>query len=165
MYSFQGLLSEEQTPKGKVVSGPMGPFMGAQEFAKEMDIHVHGLVRINFGLSFPQIHSEEGIVHQDFEPAVYDTLVIMTRWNNKGKHFKQYGMMIDMGTESMGVCTWFDSDPISEMIVTPVYEDYEKIQKMTREELEVIMQDAGGKGSGHFDVNYPPTAEPMGWAL
>lgn len=136
-YSFQNLLHLKDE---KTISGPMSPFLFAQEFAKQQDMEVHGLCRVWFD-DVEMLNRYEGRGKaKNTELTGLDHLIL--KWKNG------YFFVIDEGTRAVPVALFFDGE--DDCVITPIYDKMNYEKKLERHHILNIFREAiSGK---HFEL-------------
>lgn len=135
MFRIQSLLTYKE---GKL-SGPMSPFLGIQEVAKQLDLQIHGLCRVCF-------NDDDELMHQFNEgtrsnPSItgHDTLVLKTKYPNT----VQYSMFVDTGLGMVPAFMYFSED--YEVVCSEIYQKTEFIKKLTEVEALMIFHEIESK--------------------
>lgn len=121
-FSIQTLLSQAD---GKV-SGPMSPFLFAQEMGKATETKFNRLARVWFDDETINQFEEDGSF------TGHDTLLIGTQHKND----LHLTLWVDTGIGGVPVAMVYQSD--REVVVTPVYQQQAYVSKLSEENIREI---------------------------
>lgn len=125
MHQVKNLLTLED---GKL-TGPMSPVMAGKEMANRIDIHLSGLLRIEF--DDPRFHQ----IIEERSLTGHDTLVLISHFPNEMVAI----MFVDEGYRSCVAGMYTKSN--EELWSAPVYEQSEYVKKLGSDQIKEILLD------------------------